>query len=219
VLDADEVVLALFSKATKIPTSDELYIKALKRVRLGNPPGKEGSLGDAVNWECLLKEVPDKESIHVVSGDKDFRSQLSDDVNEFLDIEWSKKKTSTLWFYTKISDYFKTNFPNIKIASEIERDLLIQKLAKSGSFASTHVYIAKLMAQSEMSPAQVEQLVEIPESNTQVGWIVGDTDVHAFYKMLLEKYGAKIQEDAGKKLAEIVTQGEPAPDPADEAPE
>jgi hypothetical protein len=47
-----------------------------------------------------------------VSGDKDFRSQLSDgSVNEFLDNEWTTKKQSMLFFYTKMSDFFKDNYP------------------------------------------------------------------------------------------------------------
>jgi hypothetical protein len=134
-----------------------------------------------------------------------------------LDDEWSKKKQSTLMFYTKISDFFKSTFPNIKIAGEIERDLLIQKLANSGSFSSTHAHITKLAAQPEFSPAQVEQLADIPGSNPQVGWIVGDNDVHTFYKGLLQKYGDEIQQDAKEKLETIVGEGKPAP--ADELPD
>ncbi len=48
------------------------------------------AIGDAVNWESLSREVPNKEDIHLVSGERDFRSQLSDNhVNEFLGDEWS----------------------------------------------------------------------------------------------------------------------------------
>jgi len=214
-LSADSIVSSLFAKSKSISMHDEIYMAALQRVRLGNPPGKTESLGDAVNWETLLKEAPDGENIYIVSGDKDFRSQISENsVNEFMDREWSEKKQSMLFFYTKMSDFFKDKFPNIKLASEIERDLLIQKLFKSGSFANTHSYIAKLSSQSDFSPAQVEQLVEIPASNHQVGWIVDDPDVHDFYKMLLEKYGDEIQAEIAKKLAEIV-EGEGTPFDAD----
>jgi predicted nucleic acid-binding protein len=216
-LNADKIVSALFSKAKNIATDDELYLKALERVRLGNPPGKEGSMGDAVSWESLLSEVPDGENIYIVSGDRDFRSQLFDgEVNEYLDKEWSEKKGSNLLFHSKISDFFKINFPNIKIASEVERDLLIQKLAKSTSFASTHAHIAQLLAQPEFSSTQVEQLVEIAKSNHQVGWIVSDKDVHAFYSSLLEKYGKTIQQDAAAKLADMVFEGTPASPNAEE---
>jgi hypothetical protein len=83
-------------------------------------------------------------------------------------------------FVHKISDFFRTHFPNIKIAAEAERDLLIERFANSSSFFNTHTLIAKLVGQSEFSLAQVEQLIEIPDSNNQVGLIVGDPDVHAF---------------------------------------
>ena len=216
---ADKIVSDLFAKAKAIPTDNELYLKAVRRVRLGNPPGKEDSTGDAVSWESLLRDVPKNEDIYIVSGDRDFRSQLVEgDVNEFLYEEWDETKNSHLHFYSKISDFFKANFPNIKIASEVERDLLIQKLAKSGSFASTHAYIGKLLSQSEFSPAQVEQLVEIPGANSQVGMIVGDDDVHQFYVCLLQKYGDKIQKPAAAKLAEIVAAGTPAKQSYNEVP-
>jgi hypothetical protein len=156
-LSADKVVADLFRTAKEIGTNDELYLEAVKRVRLGNPPGKEGSMGDAVSWECLLHSVPKGEDMYIVSGDRDFRSQLADgDFNEFLDDEWWEKKRSNLFFYSKISDFFRAKYPNIRIVSEVERDLLIQKLANSGTFSGTHIHIARLALQSEFSPAQVE---------------------------------------------------------------
>jgi hypothetical protein len=78
---------------------------------------------------------------------KDYRSQLSDNVfNEFLNDEWISKKKSSLLYYSKISDFFKECFPEIKIASQIEADLAINNLSNSGSFATTHICIAKLDA-------------------------------------------------------------------------
>ena len=208
-LHADGIVASLFEKAKKIAINEDLFMSALERIRLGNPPGKEGSMGDAVNWVSLLSEVPIGEDINIVSSDKDFRSRLFEgQIHEYLEKEWSEKKKSDVWFYSKISDFFKDYFPNIKIASEIEKDLLIKNLANSGSFATTHGYVAKLIKQQEFSPAQVEQLIEIPELNNQVGWIVDDSDVHDFYKSLLNDYGEKIQADSATKLAELVAKGE-----------
>lgn len=207
-LSADKVVAALFQKAENIAVSDELYLRAVKRVQLGNPPGKEGSMGDAVNWECILSKAPQGEDIYIVSGDKDFRSQLSEgEISEYLDKEWCDAKKSSLCFYPKISDFFKQNFPHIKIASEVERDLLIQRLSESYSFARTHEIIAKLLTQSEFSPTQVERLIDIAQTNNQVGWIVDDDDVHEFYVLLSQKYGKEIQQDAAQKLTTIVEKG------------
>jgi hypothetical protein len=201
-LNADGIVSTLFMKAKKIAVSDALYLKAVKRVRLGNPPGKEGSMGDAVNWECLLSPVPKQQDVYVVSGDRDFRSQLVEDgVNEYLADEWRQEKSSFLHFYPRISSFFKEKYPNIKIASEVESDHLIQKLEDSGSFASTHIPIASLSSHSRFSPAQVERLIEILKTNNQVGLILGDSDVHTFYKALLEKYSNQIRPDAAAELA------------------
>jgi predicted nucleic acid-binding protein len=201
-LNADSVVSTLFSKAKKIEVTDVHYLKAIKRVRLGHPPGKEGSIGDAVNWECLLSTAPKQEDIFIVSGDRDFRSPLHEDqINEYLGDEWWQEKAAFVHFYPKISNFFKEKYPNIKIASEVESDLLIQRLAASGSFASTHVHIAGLAACSQFSPAQVEQLIEIVKLNNQVGLIIGDADVHAFYAGLLDKYGKVINPDAAAELA------------------
>jgi len=93
-LKADALVADLFQKATVIPVSDEIYLDALKRVRRGNPPGKENSLGDAINWECLLAKIDDGTDVHLVSEDKDYRSQLTPEFSDFLNHEWKTRKNS-----------------------------------------------------------------------------------------------------------------------------
>jgi hypothetical protein len=211
-LRADELVADLFEKATVIAVSDEIYLDALARVRRGNPPGKENSLGDAINWECLLATIDNGTEFHFVSEDKDFRSQLSPpEFNEFLEDEWEERKKSGINFYTKISDFFKTNFPNIKIASEVERDLLIEELRNSGSFATTHLVVAKLLKHTDFSPLQIEELVQIARSNNQVEWIIGDPDVHSFYASLL-KHEGKLPAEVAARLKALVKEGEPNKD-------
>jgi predicted nucleic acid-binding protein len=106
-LNADGLVADLFKKATIVEVSDNIYLKALKRVRRGNPPGKENSLGDAINWECLLATTAEHTDIYFVSEDKDFRSQLSSEFNKFLEDEWNDRKDSEIFFYGKISEFFK----------------------------------------------------------------------------------------------------------------
>jgi hypothetical protein len=202
-LKADELVEDLANKATMVSVTDQIYLEALKRVRLGNPPGKENSLGDAVNWECLLAEIKEGEDIYLVSEDKDYRSQLSPAFNEFLDDQWQERKKSTIFFYTKMSDFFKTNFPNIKIAGEVERDLLVEELRNSGNFATSHLVVAKLLRHTDFSPLQVEALAEVARSNSQVAWILGDSDVHDFYSSLL-KYEGKLSPEGASRLKALV---------------
>jgi len=55
-LKADEQITKLFDSANIISTSSTLICSAKTRVEIGNPPGKNGSLGDAINWECLLEK-------------------------------------------------------------------------------------------------------------------------------------------------------------------
>lgn len=70
-LHADRIVKILFLRAKKIPTTPELWEAARHRVDLGNPPGKGGSHGDAVNWEALLQAVPQGEDMMIATGDSD----------------------------------------------------------------------------------------------------------------------------------------------------
>jgi len=207
-LNADALISDLFQKAAIIPVTDKIYLAALKRVRLGNPPGKENSFGDAINWECLLATVGEGVDVHLVSEDKDFRSQLSPVFSEFLDEEWKTRKGSSIFFFSKISDFFKATFPSIKIASEVERDMLIDDLRNSGSFATTHFVMARLLKHTDFTPLQIEELVQIARSNSQVGWIVGDADVYSFYASLLKHVG-KLPPEVATQLKELVEAGEP----------
>ncbi|MGH8436683.1 MAG: PIN domain-containing protein [Pseudomonas sp.] len=72
-LPADKAVKLLRDSAEKPPTGPVLD-KARLRRELRRPPGKADSLGDAISWECLLRDVPEFEDLHLVSSDPDFRS-------------------------------------------------------------------------------------------------------------------------------------------------
>lgn len=49
-LGADELIAELFSLATPLRLTPDILEAARMRHDLGNPPGKEDSVGDAVNW-------------------------------------------------------------------------------------------------------------------------------------------------------------------------
>src|SRR5258708_10453321 len=68
-LGADTLVSDLFSKATVFDHSDKVFAAALRRMKLGNPPGKDGSHGDAINWETLLAQMP-KQDLFLITDDK-----------------------------------------------------------------------------------------------------------------------------------------------------
>ena len=204
-LTADKLIGQLFSSAETIPCDDEIYQRAIRRVKTGNPPGKTGSLGDAINWECLLQHVRDGDSLHLVSGDSDYVSVLDKrSLKEFLRREWKSAPSSNLCFYRTISEFFRANYPNIRLASEVEKDLLIDKLSQSGTFRRTHEIMSRLMAHTDFSPTQIERLVSIPDSNLQVGWIVGDPDLQEFYRKLAANNSGKITSALRDKVEKLM---------------
>jgi hypothetical protein len=212
-LKADAVINELFSMAKIIETSNVIFEKALHRFRMGNPPGKKKvTMGDEVNWEALMESVPNIEDFHLVSGDSDYAAAMdADKFSSFLNEEWESKKKSSILFHKSLQDFFKANYPQIKLASDVKKNNLIEKLAKSGSFATTHLVVSKLYAIDDFSPAQVEQLIQIAEMNNQVGWIIDDDDVFAFYSKLKEKHAGAIPAESLGTLNRLL--------PGDEQPE
>ncbi|HEY3320488.1 MAG TPA: PIN domain-containing protein [Planctomycetota bacterium] len=185
-LHADAIIQGLFSKAQKHPISSGVVERARLRLELGNPPGKSGSLGDAVNWEILLSDVPTQSDLYFVSEDSDYCSPLDEyQFNQYLSLEWRSQKSSNLFFFRKLSAFFREKFPEIKLASELARDGLIEDLRQSNTFAQTHLVIANLAKYADFSDAQVESIFEAALSNSQVNMILGDTDVREFLTALI----------------------------------
>ncbi|MFM7008552.1 MAG: PIN domain-containing protein [Betaproteobacteria bacterium] len=206
-LVADNLIQDLQKVAKVIQTSDAVFGKAISRFRMGNPPGKgKSSIGDEINWEILLSSVPDNEDLYLISGDRDYKSSLDGTkVNSFLKAEWERKKNGQLRFYESLSRFFNEKFPHIKVASDVENELLIQKLAQSKSFAATHLLIGKLQNQTLFNTEHVEQLIMIGEQNTQVFWIIEDNDLREFYSRLEQNYGNKISEPSRQVLTRLLT--------------
>jgi predicted nucleic acid-binding protein len=202
-LKADEKISELFGKAQIIDTTDELISKARLRMDVRNPPGKDGSLGDAINWEGLLASVANSEKLHLVADDKDYYSILDENkLKEFLSDEWKEKKSEDIVFYRRLSQFFKEHYPSIKLASEIEKELAIKKLLNSDSFASTHDAISTLAKYAEFNKSQINELVKICFTNQQVGWIIDDLDIKEFYKSILSNHEKLIEDDLLDKLRE-----------------
>ena len=111
---------------------------------IGNPPGKNHSIGDAINWLILLKKVPKREDVHIISADGDFYSALDDQrVHPFLQDEWLDIKKSDVYVYRTLSAFLSEHFDGVAFSYDKEKDGLIDDLAEAGSFATTHSVIAK----------------------------------------------------------------------------
>ncbi|MFD1698833.1 PIN domain-containing protein [Halopseudomonas phragmitis] len=214
-LKADEKITELFGKATIISTDSSLIEKARFRMDVRNPPGKDGSLGDAINWEGLLESVTNGEPLHLVADDKDYYSVLDENViKEFLSDEWAEKKESQVHFYRRLSQFFKEHYPEIKLATELEKELAIKALVNSSNFASTHSSISKLSKYAEFNKSQANELAQVAISNSQINWIICDSDVYEFYSNLIESHGAHLENELLEQLKEELSDCEPSDDDA-----
>lgn len=180
-LRADERISEIFTHANTIDTTNRHVELARLRMDVGNPPGKNGSLGDAINWEILLETIPDNEDLYFVTGDGDYLSSLDrGNFSEFLIKEWEKISKSNLFFFKRLSSFFKEHYPDIKLASDLEITRLIGELRLSGSFADTHRVIGKLQKFGDYSDYQLQGIVEAFINNNQVFGIISDGDVMSF---------------------------------------
>ena len=115
-LKADKLLSELLDGIEKMNSSTEIINKAEQRSKTGNPPGKKDSIGDAINWELLLEQVPDGEDLFLISGDGDFCSRFDNDkLNFFLEKEWNKKKKSNIHFYTTLFDFMNDHTKTLKL--------------------------------------------------------------------------------------------------------
>lgn len=118
-LQADKLISEIFSLGMRISIPVALLDASRGRFDRGNPPGKDGSYGDAINWETLLAVCPQKEDLYFVGGDKDFRSILnSAEFSPFLTEEWQRKKESKVLYYELISEFIKQKFAQIRITED-----------------------------------------------------------------------------------------------------
>jgi predicted nucleic acid-binding protein len=202
-LKADSKISELFEKAQIIENNSELVEKAKLRMDIGNPPGKDGSIGDAINWETLLKEVSNEEDLYLIADDKDYYSKLDNDkLKDFLIDEWTNSKSTNIYFYRRLSQFFKEHYPHIKLASELEKELAIKDLVNSGTFAKTHNAIARLLKYSEFNKSQVNELLQVALTNSQINIIINDHDVNEFYSNLYHSNLDLIDEELKEKIDE-----------------
>jgi hypothetical protein len=119
--------------------------------------------------------------------------------------EWERQKKSRIVFYKRLSSFFKDTFPEIKLATELEKELLIRDLASSVNFAQTHNIVSKLSKFTEFTTAQLNEIVEAAISKNQVSWIIDDPDVESFLKTLTSGRARDIKPENHKELQRLMT--------------
>lgn len=210
-LKADELITQLFSDSNPDPVSTDIVEKAKVRVEIGNPPGKKGSIGDAINWEWLLTKELEfwGGELVIVSADGDFESELhKGKPKEFLLREWKAKNPGCeLVLYKTLPEFLKDRFAEIRISDEVDKVLAIEKLESSSAFATTHAAIALLNTYGDFSDSDVIRILKAYADNTQISWILGDPDVLEFAKKMISYAKTDAAKDAAKpivaKIAEI----------------
>lgn len=211
-LKADELITKIFDAATEIERTDEIIEASKLRRDLGNPPGKKDSLGDQINWECLVAEVPEDEDLAIISRDGDFSVKIgARKVKQFLKDEWAAEKDSEVMLFHDMKSYLSQEFPDFKDAKSVKKSSAINKLSNSGSFMTTHKQIANL--ESVFDQIKVPDAIKIFNAlldNKQVKWIATDDDVRQFYTKLFRRYYLETPSDLDERLYEVAPYLDPS---------
>ena len=137
-------------------------------------------------------ETKDKTKVHKMMRDRRIRYFVPADYTEGSELDVLVKaiidRTATNEVLESI--YYECKRENADAeshssADEQRRSDLIMALEESHSFARTHKVIAELSEISEWSDEEKEILFGIALSNSQVYYILSDSDVTEFYRMLL----------------------------------
>jgi len=189
-----------------LETTSEIYEAARRRVDIGNPPGKPGSIGDAINWLLLLEHVPDKEPLFIVTEDSDFYSKFDEKaISPFLKHEWNELKHSIVKGYRTLNELFEEHYDGVHVSYDEEKKDLVDALESCGSFAATHAVVAKLEKYKYYSLQEAKSILDAAEANDQFRMIRGDPDVKAFLKTALLAHQEKLKEPQyAKYVAELV---------------
>lgn len=204
-LPADDVFAKIIEAAGLIPASEAIMQQANRRRLRGNPPGKKDSVGDQINWEVLLEQVPSGEDLHIVTKDDDYASALAmDSPHQFLQAEWEQRKGSLIYLHRQLRPFLNAKFSNIKLAVDIEKQVAIDALIYSGSFSTTHKSINDLKPYlNDLKWPEVEQIFEAGISNSQISWIGTDQDVNEFYRTLMMNFFNKTTAEMDAELEKL----------------
>ena len=178
---ADRLIGDIFKRSRLLKTTLTIYEAAQMRMKIGNPPGKNKSIGDAINWELLLESVPEGEELHIISADGDFFSKLFPKLpHPFLLDEWKLKKKTNLHTYRSLSEFLKDHFDGVEISYDEHKEALIERLRYTVNFSSTHMVVSNLESFPYFSLIEVSSILDAAVENSQFGWIVTDDDVSDF---------------------------------------
>lgn len=188
-LKADQVIQELFGKANKAAVSQEIVDRAKLRMDKGNPPGKKGSFGDAINWECLFQTLNPNCDLYFIAEDKDWRSTWDEEEFEaFLKWEWKTKNGGEIRYYRRLSNFLKAMFPEINLKDEVKKEAAIKKLCECRSFAASHAALDELAKYASFSSDQVNTILKEVTTNHQIYGISEDWDINDNVRKIIDNH-------------------------------
>ncbi|WP_018141749.1 PIN domain-containing protein [Thioalkalivibrio sp. ALJ7] len=204
-LVADRLIDQIFESSEIVPVTTRVYREGSMRSALGNPPGKNDSIGDAINWALLLGSVPDGQDVHIISEDGDFYATLDDQrAHPFLTEEWERVKGARLFVYRTLSGFMSEHFDGVAFSFDKDKEALIEELFDSGSFAQTHNIVAKLENYRYFSAKEVIRILDAAVANNQFGGIITDYDVSDFLNRVAVPHMDNITSAEHRRTIEIV---------------
>jgi ElaB/YqjD/DUF883 family membrane-anchored ribosome-binding protein len=145
--EINQVINALFKLSQKYKDDGDIFNKAYRRLVKGNPPGKHGSIGDAIAWEIIISNCC-KNDVYVISKDNDWADEIEDgQVKMFLLREWKKKSSKKIKLYKTIGAFLNA------VAKEKVSEKIIEE-EKSTSFISVPVTSAPYFVTTTSASAQ-----------------------------------------------------------------
>lgn len=202
-LAADKVLEDLVGKANVYEDEDMIFARAIQRMQKGNPPGKNGSVGDQYNWEFLIEKVPN-EDLHIVSKDGDYSSALNTGLpHPFLEKEWKQRKNANLHFYSEIRPFLDRYLTVIE-----DEAVAVVVTANEPAPASEQAPPSAQELEPVVAPPQSLQLVQSvmapnPEKTAAIAALIQSSsfaDTHAAIAKLEELRSTLSTEDAERLL-------------------
>lgn len=149
--------------------------------------------------EKVYKMMHDKRIKYFAPADYSEGSELDALVKAIIDRTYYNELLEEIHFKNKKE--YELDEANFSEEQKMKKSLLLN-LEESGSFRTTHTVIAELRKVDYWSPDEIDWLIDIALSNSQVNHILTDDDVARFYKSIIEGAHNKKAEELRKVLKE-----------------
>jgi hypothetical protein len=188
-LPADLLIERMFAAGEKHSTTPEIVEAARLRVDLGQPPGKNGSIGDAVIWETILATHSDDLKLFFVSDDKDWYDVLRDDqFHSTLLSEWRTKFGTEFHAFRSLSEFVKSQYKYISFPGQYIVEQSIQALQSCVSPDDVVNILATLPVGEFLTMRQIGLLVDLVRSCEAVSEALREPVVSSYYIAMCERY-------------------------------